>query len=226
MRLKPGLLLAAWVASVAAGNAAAATVTASFDFTISGNTNVPTLLLSNTSTGDFRIAGLSLTVGHSQRGWDYVQSLVAPDGGTATLNTPDAVNGGARSPVIDIDFSGFEATESATWVADLDGVNSNTTYNYRNSLFNNGAEVNAVLTVDFEDFGTALAGVSPFSIGFALPDGSSTQTSYTFSGERSFTIDNGPPNGVPEPGALSLVAAGLLGLQWTARRRRTAVRSA
>lgn len=220
MSFKPLPVLAALVLAPALGSAGAATVTASFDFTLSGNANVPTMTLLNSSTGDFRITGFSLTVGHAQRGWDFVQNLTGPAGGSATLNSPDALDGNARSDVIDIDFGGFDPTLQASWTADLDGVNSNTTYNYRNSLFNNGTQPNAVLTVDFEAFGATLAGVSPFSLGFALPDNaSSTLTSYSFSDLREFSIGNGS-NDVPEPGVLSLVLAGLLGLHWSTQRRR------
>lgn len=210
-------VIAACAAACLAAPAHAAAVNASFSFTLSGNTNVPTMTLVNTSDAGFRITGFSLTAGRTDRGWDYVQDLTAPAGGTATLLSPDAVNNGLRSYTIAIGFSDFGAGAQAGWEADLDGVSTNVTTNYRDSLFNNGAAPNATLNVAFEALVDGLT-QAPFSIGFDLPDGSSSASSYTFSGQRSFTLD-GPTPTVPEPGALSLAATGLLGL-WLMRRRR------
>lgn len=220
--MRPRLASLAVVTATATASAGAATVSAGFEFTLSGSTNVPTMTLVNTSTSDFRIVGFSLTAGHTGRSWDYVQSLVAPAGGGATLNSPDTINGGLWSTAIDIDFSGFGPAGTASWRADLDDLGAHQTRDYRNSLFNNGSEPNALLTVAFEAFGTAPGGIAPFSLGFALPDGTPGLSSYSFTDARSFS--SGTP--VPEPGVLPLVAAGLLGLQWTARRRRSALTSA
>lgn len=216
-RLPLAGVIAACAAACVLAPAHAAAVNAGFSFTLSGNTNVPTMTLVNTSDADFRITGFSLTAGRTDRGWDYVQQLAGPAGGTATLLSPDADDGSLRSYTIEIGFSGFGAGAQASWVADLDTATTNFTADYRNSLFNNGTQPNATLIVDFEALVDGLT-QAPFSIGFDLPDGSGSASSYTFSGQRSFTLD-GPTPAVPEPGALGLAATGLLGL-WLVRRRR------
>lgn len=214
---------AAGAFALSAGAADALTVTAAFELTLSGNTNVPTMTLVNTGDAGFRITGFGLSAGPTNRGWDYVQSLVAPAGGTATLLAPDDANNGARAYAIEIGFTDFDATEQASWIADLDTDTGNLTLDYRTTLFNNGSAPNAALSVAFESLVPGLS-VAPFAISFDLPDGTAGQSAYVFSGLRSFELpDPTGPGGsaaVPVPAAAPLLIAAMAGLAAVARRSR------
>ncbi|WP_425404390.1 VPLPA-CTERM sorting domain-containing protein [Hwanghaeella sp.] len=187
--------------------AAVVTPPLGFDLTLSGNTNVPTFTLVNTSAAGQQLTGFTFTIGNVSRHFDFVNSLSNPAGGTSTLNSPDSVDNGARSDTIDLTFTGFDAGESVSFAADVDlDPSFNSTQDYRNVFFNNGTALNSVATAFFA-FGT--------SVSLTLPDNPVNQSSYSFSASNGVSA-------VPLPAALPLLVAGLAGLGILSRRRKTA----
>ncbi len=189
-----------WVAGAEAATVGATLV-------ISGNTNVPTFALTNDSAAA-RLERFTFTIGHASRGFDYVQQLTAPTGGTATLNSPDDVNNFERSQIIDIAFTGFSAGDTISFVADVDNETANATLDYRNTFFNNGTQANAVFTAFF-------GGGEVLSL--TLPDQTAGRTSYSFSLSGPAA---GTPTPVPAPAAAPLLVAALGALAVARRRRR------
>jgi hypothetical protein len=192
-------------AIVAPANAA----TTGFTLLINGNTNVPTMTLTNDSTLA-QLIRFTLTIGNTTRNYDSVTNTSPPPGGSFTLNSPDTnSSGGVRSDVIDIAFTGFDPAEQFSWDADFDIDNGNTNENYRTVLFNNGTADNAVATAFF---------LGGSSVALTLPDGNATATSFTFSASEV--------SAVPLPAALSLMLLGLGtfgGLRVVSRNRGTPV---
>lgn len=196
------ILAAAIAAGAIAGMSQAANATAiGYSLTISGNVNVPTYTLTNTSITAL-ITSFSFTVGHSGRNFDYVQAIVAPAGGTANLIVGDTSNGGTRTTSFQIDYTGFDPSEFASNNTDVD--TGNVALDYRNTFFNNGSEPNSVISVDFSTGQT---------LSQTVADQQTGQSSYTFTQRASV---------VPVPAALPLMAGaiGVLGFAGWRRSRR------
>ncbi len=184
--------------------AAVVPTTLGFDLSFAGNTNVPTFTLTNTSDPGNALVNFTFTIGDESRHFDFVQNLLDPVGGVSTLISPDDVNNGTRSDVIEIDFTSFDAGEFVSFESDIDvDPNSNVVQDFRNVFFNNGNALNSVATALFS---------TGDIVSFTLPD---NPQNLNFS--ASTTI-----NAVPLPAALPLFAVGLAGLGVLARRRKSA----
>ena len=167
--------------------------TVGFTLNLSGNNNVPTLVLTNNSTSAL-LTDFSLTIGDTSKNFDSVDDTVAPLGGSFVSSVPDANDGGgSRADTIEIEFSGFDPTEFAQWTSDVDKDTANTIQNYEIVLFNNGALANSVATATFGD-GTILA--------LTLDDRDVALTSHSFTAASV----------VPIPAAAWLFGSALLGL--------------
>lgn len=135
--------------------AGAARADVSFDFAITGNANVPTMFLTNTSTAGERITGMTLTIGDTAFEWDQTLNESGPL--SWTLIVPDHANGLIKADFIEYDFSGFEAGETFTFDGDIDpdGAGEPTAGNFWEVLFDvdgDADSANAVVTVEFEHF--------------------------------------------------------------------------
>lgn len=187
--------------ALAAAPAFALPATAAFDFDISGDANVPTMTLTNTSSAGVELTSFRFFIGDSGYNIDEVYTISAP-GMTAVLTEGDAAQGGARPDAFTIAFTGFEPGESASWDVDVDVDSANTVEDYRTVFFNNGdGSGNATLAAAFST-GNVL--------NFTLPDFDPAPASY------SFAVSSSP---VPLPAALPLLGAGLAALGVAARRR-------
>jgi hypothetical protein len=184
--------------AVFAGTAAHASVIG-FQITLDGDVNIPTITLVNQSDTAL-ITNFMMTIGNTAYNWDAVVNVVNPAGGGSILNMPDNnLSGGARSNVIDIDFSGFDPTEFSSFDGDVDIDSSDTSEDFRTVLFNNGGAANSHVLVSFSN-GT--------SLGLDLSDGTPGLTSYTFSASQD----------VPVPAGAAMMIGGLAGLTWLRRR--------
>ena len=188
---------------VLATAAPAAALSTGYTLEIDGNTNVPVVQVTNTSTSAL-LNSFGLTIGDTAYNFDYAGSIGA-DVGTIgfTLVTGDTANGGARTALLQFTLTGFDPGEVFGFETDIDPDNTNTIVDFRDVFFNNGTAPNAVFSVGFSD-GTTFA--------LTLPD-DVEKSSYTFSESVS---------DVPLPAALPLLGAGLAGLGFVARRRRGA----
>lgn len=143
-----------------------------FQLVIDDGFNTPAFHLTNTSDS-LLLTSFTLTIGLVSKNWDYVTTLTSPTGGSSTLNSPDIFQNLVRSDVIDLSFGGFNPFEFISFRADLDAdPTSNTVEDFRFVMFNNGASVNSVAMATFSN-GQILS--------LELPDGSTTDASYTFS---------------------------------------------
>lgn len=193
------------VAIIGAMSGAAAAATVGYALKVSsggalgGTLDAPGFTLTNLSDAGLTISSIHFTIGDTTRNFDSVTSLVAPAGGTISLTTGDTANNGARTDDFMIAFTGFDATEVATWRTEIDPDSSNAALDFRTVFFNNGGPSipNSVATVLFSD---------SRSIQLTLA-GSPGQTSYTFAGLLEDVV-------VPLPAALPLMlgAFGMLGL--------------
>ena len=181
-------LLTAGALAVAATGATAATY--GFELTMSGSANIPTFTLENTGTSA-AITQFSFSVGDTTRNWDAIYTFSPPPGGTMTLLQGDTNDsGGVRVDVGIIGFTGFDAGETASWNADVDPDNSNTSIDYRVVLFNNDAADNAQLIATFDNGQT---------LSLIMPDAPNAG-SYTFAASAA---------PVPLPAGLPLLVGGL-----------------
>lgn len=192
----------AYIGVVCAGMLAGASANAGvigFQVTLDGDINVPTITLVNQSD-TASITNFMMTIGNTGFNWDAVINVVNPAGGGSVLNMPDSdTSGGARSNVIDIDFSGFNPLLFASFDGDVDIDSADTSEDFRAVLFNNGGAPNSHVLVSFSN---------GLSLGLDLPDGPSGLTSYTFSASQD----------VPVPAGAALMFGGLVGLTWLRRR--------
>lgn len=196
--------LAILVSLVATG--AAHSATTGFTLNISGDTNVPTLQLTNDSTSAL-LTGFNLSIGNTAFNFDAAYFVVPGTVDRWTLVSPDANDGGVtRTDLLQFTFAGFDPGEVFQFRADVDRDSSNTTENYRTVLFNNGSAPNAVATAFFSDGKTLMA---------TFPDASATQTSFTISASQGVGV-------VPLPAGLPLLLAGLGTLALIRARRKTA----
>lgn len=150
----------------------AATNDLRFKVQISGDGNVPRLTVWNLSR-NLRITRFQMTIGDTTKSFDSASNFSASPGVSATVSSPDTINGGARSPSLNITVSGFEPARYFSADVDFDGAASDTVENFRTTLFNNGASPNAVITVTASDGSTA---------SLTLPDSDVYQNSYLFYG--------------------------------------------
>lgn len=170
---------------------AQAATTTGYSFLISGNANVPTVQLTNTST-NADITGFSMTIGNTAYNFDAAYHEVLGSVGSFTRISPDTNDGGGvRSDVAAYSFTGFNPGEMFQFQVDVDRDSSNTSEQYYNVLFNNGTAPNSLLVVSFSNNMT-LRGI--------LPDYSA--------GPHAFSQSTA----VPLPGALVLLGSGLAGL--------------
>ena len=166
--------------------------------------NVPEFSLTNDAASTETITGFQFTIGQTNRNFDSANVIGGSDPSIVSmLQSPDTLNGFARSDVIDYRFLNFSAGRTFAFNTDLDIDNQNSVENFRSVFFNNGAAPNSVITVDFSD-GTRL-------VSDLLPDANGNLTSFTFSDSANLAA-------VPEPGSLSLF--GLLALGGVAARSR------
>lgn len=186
--------------ALAAGTASATTI--GFDFKVSGDIDTPTFSVTNTSASA-NLVFMSLDIGDIAYNFDDVQGLTGPTGGFSTLVLGDTVNDGAGADLIAFSFANFNPGNSVSWSSDIDLDGGNSDTDFRNVLFNNGAQNNA-LFVAFFDSGDALR--------IELPDLPAVTTNYGYSATLDTTtgdveITIAP---VPLPAGLPLLGAGLL----------------
>lgn len=197
------ILAAAGVTVVAGVPAFGATV--GFDLTISGDDNVPTFNLTNTSTAA-DLTSFAFTIGDTSRNFDEIYTITT-SAGTSSLTFGSTNQSGARTDSFEISFTGLGVSQTACWDVDVDIDSSNTVENFASVFFNNGAAPNSVVTVGFSTGNI---------IDFTLPDGVAP---YSYSQSSDTSV-------VPVPPAMPLLAGGLgvMGLMgW--RRRKNADRS-
>ena len=186
-------ILAAW--ALAIWPAAARSDVIGYSLQFSGDHNVPTIRLANTSD-TASIDRLVLTIGDTSYNYDGVRNEIGSPGVGYSLITPDRNTGGAvRSNWTEYTFSGLTPGRYFQFDDDVDPDAANVIVDYRQILFDlNGANSadNALVTVDFSD-GDQLSG--------NLPDfPTSPQDTYVFA------------QSTPEPATLALLAIGALGL--------------
>lgn len=202
MHLKRILVAAALAGGVSTG--ANATVIG-LDLVIGGNTNTPTFLVTNTSDM-FDLTDFTFTIGDTSRNFDFIFEEVSHPGGSFTLSSPDNINEGLRSDLIDITFTDFNPGETSEFGTDIDLGLDNSFENYRTVFLNNGALPNSIATALFSN-GSSLA--------LELPDVDIQlgMRFLTFSASQNVSA-------VPLPAALPMMASviGLFGfLGWRRR---------
>ena len=206
MRFAARTAALAAAATLAAGAANALTI--GFSLMLSGDANVPTFALTNTSTRA-AIESFDFTIGDVTRNFDAVTLLEAPAGGTSALLFGSATQGGSsatggRTDNFTIGFTGFAPGLTSRFTTDVDRDDVNSLENYRVRFFNNGEAPNSVITVLY-DTGSILT--------LALPDQTTQLTSFTF----AQSVEVAP---IPLPAGLSLLGGALFGLVVASRRRR------
>lgn len=143
-----------------------------FKIQISGDGNVPRMTVWNLSRS-LRITKFQMTIGDTTKSFDSASGFSASSGVGATVASPDTINGGARSANLIINLSGFSPGTYFSTDVDFDGAASDTVENFRTTLFNNGVQPNAVVTVTASDGSTA---------SLTLPDNDQYQYTYLFYG--------------------------------------------
>jgi hypothetical protein len=137
----------------AARGQAVPTTQVPFTLTISGSADDPTFEFANRSR--LKVRRLRITIGHGERTYDSVSGITTSSGASVTSQSPGTGGGGSHSQTIDLSLANFGPGATLRFKADLDilllGVPIASSVNYRTVLFNNGAEPNAVVTVDTEE---------------------------------------------------------------------------
>ncbi len=198
------------IMAMAASNLQAATISATLTLSDVDGPQFSDLLLINNSTSA-QITNFTLTIGNTDYGFDRFLAPLAECGttiATCTLNSPDNIQNNIGEPAIDIDFTGFDPTESLN-IIDIEvdfASGSANDYDPANKLdvilFNNGASTpNGTFSVSFSTGET---------LSLLLPDGADAP-SYTF------TVSSAV---VPVPAAAWLFASGLVWLTGVARRKK------
>jgi hypothetical protein len=177
--------------------------------------DTPTFTLTNQS-GSATIVNMMFSIGEISYNFDFASNINGPAGGSVTFNMPDLANGGLRSNIIDVDFSGFDPSEAVNFSVDIDPDSSDGTVNFKSIFFNNPGSQNSMLFVSFSG-GSYLT--------TTIPDYSGPASNiFTFLGSQEL-VGTGPiESAVPIPGTLAIVAAGLVGIGITGRQPRKARR--
>jgi len=172
MNLLPSFraLTAGFLLALGAGTTAKADVSdLLFTVRIEGDTNTPTIYVTNNSP-TLEITRFEFTIGNTAKNFDgTTMTLTAPPGGTAVQTQPIyAGNTNFRSDVLVVHLSGFGPgkTFAAKVDVDQDAAPVDTWEDFRNVFFNNGTAANSVATV--------FAGAA--SASRTLPDNPSTLT--------------------------------------------------
>ncbi len=167
-------------------------------------TRSATFALENTGgAGSLDIVEFLLVIKEPNRGIDPGNSTFNNAGATgATVQEP---TGTTYSQTVVIDYSDFQNSETHTFALDFDDFpTGDQLRNYREILFNNGGDDNAMLTVSF---------AGGHSLMLTMPDvDDNTATTYTFS-------QSGNTETISEPAVVGMIGAGLFGLAWARRRR-------
>jgi len=115
-----------------------------FTVKIEGDTNVPTISVTNNSP-NLEITRFDFTIGNTAKNFDGdEQGVTPPPGGTAARTQPGI---GLRSDVVSFSLANFGPGETFTFKVDLDTDGSNDVQNFNNVFFNNGSAPNSVATV-------------------------------------------------------------------------------
>jgi hypothetical protein len=115
-----------------------------FTVKIEGDTNVPTIVVTNNSP-NLEITRFDFTIGNTAKNFDgSEQTVTAPPGGTAVRALP---LGATRSDVVTFGLSNFGPGETFSFKIDIDTDGSNDVQNFNNVFFNNGSAPNSVATV-------------------------------------------------------------------------------
>ncbi len=177
--------------------------TIGFDFWLTGNRNIPTANLVNTSDSA-QITGFSLHVGDTAYNFDAVYGFRSSGPMSVSILQGDTnVYGGTRVDEVVLGFSGFDADERLRFNLDLDRDNRNTYENYRTILINSRNAPNAVAQVDF-DTGQTLT--------VTLPD---TNRLLRVGASGAAQVP-----AVPLPASIPLSLTGLAAFAFFARRKR------
>lgn len=120
-----------------------------FTVKIEGDTNVPTIVVTNNSP-TLEITRFEFTIGNTGKNFDGgTNTIVAPPGGTAVQTSPITLLGNnVRSTKLVVDLTGFGPGKTFSARVDIDDNGGDTVENFNNVFFNNGAAVaNSVATV-------------------------------------------------------------------------------
>ncbi|MCW1883829.1 hypothetical protein OKA04_03760 [Luteolibacter flavescens] len=145
-----------------------------FTVKIEGNTNEPTISVTNNSP-NLDITRFEFTIGNTAKNFDgYQQNVTPPPGGTANRTEPTSGN---RSDKVAFDLTNFGPGETFSFQVDVDTDGHNDVQNYKNVFFNLGGNTpNSVATVWS---GAAKASRTLPSFPNPLPD---DQNAYAFRG--------------------------------------------
>jgi len=117
--------------------------------------NIPTFVLTNTSTTSASITNFTFTVGDSNFNFDFIQDVISSGiiftANGLELSQNNSGNGGLRTEMLDISFEGFDAGNSFQFTADVDPDSVDIVTDFQNIFFNNGDANNSTVTVSFSD---------------------------------------------------------------------------
>jgi hypothetical protein len=115
-----------------------------FTVKIEGDTNVPTISVTNNSP-NLEITRFDFTIGDTGLNFDgNEQGVTPPPGGTAARTQPVI---GARSDVVSFSLANFGPGETFTFRVDVDRDGFDSVENFNSTFFNNGSAANSVATV-------------------------------------------------------------------------------
>ena len=119
-----------------------------FTVKIEGDTNVPTIVVTNNSP-TLEITRFEFTIGNTGKNFDGgTNTIVAPPGGTAVQKSPITLLGNnVRSTKLVVDLTGFGPGKTFSARVDIDDNSGDTFENFNNVFFNNGTAPNSVATV-------------------------------------------------------------------------------
>jgi hypothetical protein len=200
--------------------------------------NHPYLCLLNTSTtanggtGAALLQSFTMTIGDTSQNFDFAKIISADPGVTATLITPDALNGGANSDTLTYSFTGLTPGKKVIFQIDIDpdSPSSNPFRDYREVLFtlNGGANStgNSQTSATFIDPSLSnQTQTTPFTpwenpIDAGPAPGSQLHSFQTNDHVSSFQTVGA--SAVPEPATLLLAAIGAVGMTIACRRSKRA----
>jgi hypothetical protein len=115
-----------------------------FTVKIEGDTNVPTISVTNNSP-NLEITRFDLTIGNTAKNFDPSEQTVTPPPGGNAVRTSALLN--QRMDVVSFALSSFGPGETFTFKVDIDQDGLDNVENFNNVFFNNGAAPNSVATV-------------------------------------------------------------------------------